>query len=224
MRNRLPERFCEDQHVDVCAKIKNCCDRKREDWECEPMASPPPDCQELEQCWFVTLRYAEFESRGITALKQPESDCSCGGCGCAKCRGESGATEYRNGRHRPEPHDCGCKTTAPSRRPPAQCEPTRTCESFIVDVIPAPPVECGKKDFLKYFDGTILARLYECASAVEGIKSQLKRDSLQKPDLSDLNTASQLQQACCLYRKAVWDFLSSHDLTRCELLPRFRHR
>ena len=34
---------CEDQHVDVCAKIKSCCDRKRKDWECDPMASPPPD-------------------------------------------------------------------------------------------------------------------------------------------------------------------------------------
>jgi len=64
---------CEDYYFDLCAKIKECCDRKSKDWECEPMASPPPDCKDLEQCWYVTLRYKESESRGITALKSPRA-------------------------------------------------------------------------------------------------------------------------------------------------------
>src|ERR1700730_4809182 len=123
---------CEDYCFDLCAKIRECCDRKRKDWECEPMTSPPTDCKDVEKCWYVTLRYREFDSRGITALKAT-SAASC----CPQCGSPSGDCR------------CGCRSnghekraakpvTVSFRRPAPQCEPTRICESYVVDIAPAP--------------------------------------------------------------------------------------
>jgi len=99
------------------------------------------------------------------------------------------------------------------RRPPLQCEPTRVCEGYVVEVAPT-SLEEMEKSPIKMFDGTLLGELYQCAVAVDGVKKLNPKDKLQGM------TPQQAQQACCLYKKAVWNFLKSHDLTRCELLAR----
>jgi Domain of unknown function DUF11 len=184
---------CKDYPFDVCAAINKCCDRKRKDWECEPMAGPPPDCTDEEQCWFVTLRYREFESRGITALKSSSqsSGCACGsadcrgGCGCGCHNGNGYAAQAKN------------RTTVSARRPAAQCEPTRTCESFVVELAPAPTEE--REDLLKLFAGTFLEQVLACAK-----------------DFAMLQPVQ--NEAFDVYKKRVWEFEKNHPLTSCRAL------
>jgi hypothetical protein len=201
---------CEDYSFDLCARIRECCDRKRNRWECEPMGPRPEDCQDIEQCWYVTLRYREFESRGITALKQtsspPGQTCGCGGgssqtgCSC----GSGGSVSAANGRTQGY-------NTASSRRPAQQCEPTRTCESYVVEVAPAPHVELGTN--ADVFRGTLIGELTKCRQAVAEL-------SKTAPDPGQISTTIGLQQACCQFRHAVVDFLSSAEHTQCDLLQR----
>jgi hypothetical protein len=182
---------CKDYPFDVCAAINKCCDRKRQEWECEPMAGPPPDCTDVEQCWFVTLRYREFESRGITALKSSSQSSVCG-CGSSDCSGGCGCHNGNgNADHAKK------RTTASARRPAAQCEPTRTCESFVVELAPAPPEK--REDYLKLYAGTFLEQVLACAKDFDMLK--------QDPN-----------EAFDVYKKRVWEFVKNHPLTRCRSL------
>jgi hypothetical protein len=153
---------CKDYPFDVCAAIAKCCDRKRKDWDCEPMAGPPPECKDIEQCWFVTLRYREFESRGITALKSSSQPSGCG-CGASDCSGGCGSGS-KNGNS----HGAKKRTTVSARRPAAECEPTRTCESFVVELAPAPTET--PEDPLKLFAGTFLEQVLACAKHFDALK------------------------------------------------------
>jgi len=182
---------CKDYPFDLCAKIKDCCDSKRKDWECEPMAGPPPDCTDIEQSWFITLRYREFESRGITALKSSPQSSGCA-CGASDCRGGCGCgSQNGNGQ------DAKKRAGSYAQRPPLQCEPTRTCESFVVEVAPAPSETL--EDPLKLFAGTFLEQVLACAK-----------------DLEMLLPAQ--NEPFDAYRKRVWDFVKNHPLTSCQLL------
>ncbi len=180
---------CKDYPFDVCAAINKCCDRKRKDWECEPMAGPPPDCSDVPQCWYITLRYREFESRGITALKSSSQSSGCG-CGASDCRGGCGCGSHNGNGH-------GAKKRAGSyaRRPAPQCEPTRTCESFVVELAPA-PLE-GGEDPLKLFAGTFLEQVLACAKEFDALYQSHE----------DLKT----------YKTRVWEFVRHHPLKSCQL-------
>jgi hypothetical protein len=184
---------CKDYPFDLCAKIKECCDRKRKDWECEPMAGPPPDCTDVEQCWFVTLRYREFESRGITALQSSSQSSGCA-CGSADCRGGCGCGCHNGNGYAAQAKK---RTTVSARRPAAQCEPTRTCESFVVELAPAPPEE--REDLLKLFAGTFLEQVLACAK-----------------DFAMLQPVP--NEAFDAYKKRVWEFEKNHPLTSCRAL------
>jgi hypothetical protein len=182
---------CKDYPFDVCAAINKCCDRKRQEWECEPMAGTPPDCTDVERCWFVTLRYREFESRGITALKSSSQSLVCG-CGSSDCRGGCGCHNGNgNAGHAKK------RTTVSARRPAAQCEPTRTCESFVVEIAPAPAEK--REDYLKLYGGTFLEQVLACAKDFD----MLKQDPNEPFDI---------------YKKRVWEFVKNHPLTRCRSL------
>jgi hypothetical protein len=184
--------LCQDTPFDVCAAINKCCERKRKDWDCEPMAGPSPDCSDVEQSWYITLRYREFESRGITALKSstPSSGCGCG-CGVSDCRGGCGCGSHNGNGH-------GEKKRAGFRaRPPApQCEPTRTCESFIVEVSPAPLRKAESE--LTLFEGTFVSSVQACLKEIVALAQHSKDDF-------------------SIYKKMVWDFITEHPLTRCQL-------
>jgi len=198
---------CEDYSFDLCARIRECCDRKRNDWECEPMRPVPEDCKDIEQCWYVTLRYREFESRGITALKQTSSPhgqtCGCGGgssqtgCGC----GGGGSVSTANSRKQ--------SYTSSSRPLAQQCEPTRTCESYVVEIAPAP--QDARDTNADIFRGTLIGELTKCQQAVAKLYGTA-------PDPNQINTTAGLHQACCQFKRAVIDFLGGAQYTECELL------
>jgi hypothetical protein len=198
---------CEDYSFDLCARIRECCDRKRNDWECEPMRPVPEDCKDIEQCWYVTLRYREFESRGITALKQTSSPhgqtCGCGGgssqtgCGC----GGGGSVSTTKGRKQ--------SYTSSSRPLAQQCEPTRTCESYVVEIAPAP--QDARDTNADIFRGTLIGELTKCQQAVAKLYGTA-------PDPNQINSTAGLHQACCQFKRAVIDFLGGAQYTECELL------
>jgi hypothetical protein len=194
---------CQDHSFDLCALIQDCCAKARNRYECEPMASPPLDCQDIERSWFVTLRYRETPSRGISALKSaaPEPCCSrcgssSGGCGC---HGHS----HQKQAARP--------VLKSARAPLPQCEPTRTCEGFVVELAPVPlqvvrPNEPA--DLAAIYAGTYLGKVIECSKEISAVKA-LK--PINVPPGQELN-------AFLVYKQTVWDFLNAHHLTRCQLL------
>ena len=181
--------LCQDTPFDVCAAINKCCERKRKDWDCEPMAGPPPDCADVEQAWYITLRYREFDSRGITALKSSSQSTDCG-CGSSDCRGGCGCgSQNGNGNAKK-------RTTVSVRRPAAQCEPTRTCESFIVEVSPAPLRKAETE--LTLFEGTFVSSVQACLKEIVALAQHAHDDF-------------------SVYKKMVSDFITEHPLTRCQL-------
>ena len=152
----------------------------------------------------MTLRYREFESRGITALKhsEPRRGLRCGAvertdghCGCHGSSGNGHGTK---------------KSSAPAaRRPAPQCEPTRVCESYVVELAPAPHDE--RHTNADVFRGTLIGELEKCRKAVAKISI---------PDPDQISTTAGLHQACCQFKHAVMDFLSSASHTQCELLEK----
>jgi hypothetical protein len=182
---------CQDYSFDLCAKIQECCVRARKDWECEPMASPPPDFKDVEQPWYVTLRYREYESRGVTALKAtstPSYGSSSGACGC-------GCSPTPNGKRAAKP------VTASTRPPVAQCEATRVCEGYAVEIAPAPRNE--RRTTAALSEGTFLGQVSQCVRSVKKVVNARNLGFLE-------------------FKQAIWEFLANHRLTRCELFDRVR--
>lgn len=120
---------CKDSPVNVCDLINQC--RPVKEVECDPMHPAPTEtCPEGEQEWVLAICYDEKQSRGITALRADVmspccSTCACGGssaCGCG-CHGASSAT-------RPNGTRAQHTSMGVSKKRPAECEPTLTCETY----------------------------------------------------------------------------------------------
>ncbi|MCK9564174.1 MAG: hypothetical protein M0R02_15790, partial [Bacteroidales bacterium] len=94
---------CEDTRVNICELIRKC---REPPPECQPFRQPAnSNCDDLEEVWVLTIRYREWASRGVTALRgnscatpgcncaSAGNSCDCGGgCGCAGAsRGAAGA-------------------------------------------------------------------------------------------------------------------------------------
>jgi len=165
--------ICQNEAVNVCDLIKQCTDQAQRQWDCDP-AWPRPDplCGDRDEPWVLYLCYDEKPSRGITALRSASgpsccSRCSCGassscGCGChAKTNGA-----MKN----------GCHTT--QRKPPAQCEPTLTCEGYTFQLRKAQP-RTRKL-------GALVDRLSECLKDLARIQQAVK-DLKDPQDKTGLN-------------------------------------
>lgn len=97
-----------------------------------PTGNVNNDCQEATQDWILAICYNETTGRGVTPLRNNGSTsgsrCSCGGssatgCGCSSKKTVTGMN--------------GCTPSTPN--PPAQCQPTLTCEGYTFIAYKAPP-------------------------------------------------------------------------------------
>ncbi|MEJ7598230.1 MAG: hypothetical protein WKG01_10000 [Kofleriaceae bacterium] len=200
---------CEDTAVDICALIKRC---QNVDITCVPSRTGAgTSCDELEEDWVLSIRYAETLARGGTALRSTPS-CACGapGGGCA-CGGSCGC-----GRG-----SCSCggkKSKQPERKPrgtPAECEATAICEGYEFDAFLAP------RDSLRpdngKLQGGLIDRLRCCLEPLI--------DSLPKPP-NENNDYTQNQAAwhlwCCRIKDALVAILSSGAQSNCTLVEQLQ--
>src|SRR4051812_25995430 len=57
-----------DHPLNVCELIRDCRTALWKNWSCEPFLAPcgpTGDSSEMEESWYVTVRYAEAETRGV---------------------------------------------------------------------------------------------------------------------------------------------------------------
>lgn len=199
---------CEDTPVDICTLINKCKQHERGPVDCTPFSAPGSDgCEDLEEEWVLAIKYAEFPSRGITALRG-------GGCACGKpggrcqCQGNGG---------------CGCQPAPGSERTkprgaPAECEPTIVCEGYCFDVFRKPePEDPGADDDDDLQFGGAVAEAFECC--VRDLFDSIPAPPANQTTIDDIAAnADQWHQWCCRTKDALIRVLTRNPGTNCETL------
>src|ERR1039458_3905874 len=194
---------CADQPFNVLKAIQACCTPPKPA-DCSPLRSaPPPNCQDAQQKWCITIQYEEQPTRLVTPLRQTSSksgscECGCGGNGSTASRKSSGAA-------------CCCssaQTPASSSTTTPGCEPTRILEGFKLGVCQAPP----ETDSLTNTRTSGIAS-YQANTCIQAVRQLI----LQKPDLTGLNDAA-AYTAACNYLAAVRRMLSAGSFTNCQAI------
>jgi hypothetical protein len=146
-------------------RIAECRAGDRPDVDCSPLRKPDPaDCADEEETWCITLAYREQDAEPVAALRREHAAgrvCTCGG-------GNGNGNRNGNG--------CGCSGTP--KLPVAQCEPTRTCECYVLGLArsESPPPDGDKMpwevDVEHALEGTLLARAAECVTQILKVLAQ----------------------------------------------------
>ena len=231
---------CKDDDVDICALIARCRERDRRDVSCDP---PRPrtfdDCQDVEENWLLKICYEERASRGVMALRSSGASCArcgcsggyAGACGC-QGRGATGACSCGGGQSYAGSCGCGCQErTTGSRRmaakaPPAQCEPTVTCETYRFEVCRAPQPDRATPTpgrvldpggLLTHLPGTfqplageIVERYRACLTAI--------RTAIPGPPTD--RTKASMYRWCCQVKVALQDLLERFGVHDCRVIDR----
>lgn len=211
---------CEDTAVDICSLIRQCKQQDRGSIDCQPFTQPSSTgCDELEEEWVLAIRYAEFPSRGITALRgggcacgQSSGQCQCQGNGsCGQC-GSSGA-------------NCHCSSVNPSthqakpRSTPSECEATIICEGYQFDVYRKSEDEgrvgASDDDNNLSFGGD-LAEAFSCC--IKGIFGAVTLPPGQANPENINQNPTLWHQWCCRTREGLIHYFSRYPGTNCELL------
>jgi hypothetical protein len=188
-----------DDIVDVCALIKKCREKERQDWECEapyPKTGEDDGCKDMEETWVLAIRYEEKPSRGITALRGgSEASCSprynCGdssGYGCQDDKNNGGSNS---------------DFSRPLKQTPPQCEPTIMCEGYRYEVFRAP--DPALDDI-----GRMQVRFMKCYQEIANAAKMM-------PSKYTEESTSQLQELCCRTKSFLVDFVKEHPTIDCQL-------
>lgn len=226
---------CDDTPVDICALIRKCKQQDRGSVDCQPFSTPGSvggratdsttglrGCDDIEEEWVLAIKYAEFPSRGITALRgggcacgKPSGVCQCAGngscggsCGCGKSGG----------------CDCGGKVADSSSRikprtAPSECEPTIVCEGYQFDVFrkAEPENRFGTNDDDDDLEfGGELVEAFQCC--VQGLFGAISLPPGQA-NFENINAnPAAWHQWCCRTRDGMIQYFSQNPGTNCELL------
>jgi hypothetical protein len=197
---------CADQPFNVAKAIQACCTPAKPS-DCSPLrAAPPPNCQDAQQKWCITIQYEEQPSRPVTPLRQATSGCGCGcgasskgGCGC----GGSGTSTSSGSA-------CCCSSTQslnPASTTPG-CEPTRILEGFKLGVCPAP------SDYVAS-NATVgkpsVSRTIPCIQALSVVIQQKPTFSATASDAVNYSTA-------CNYLALVRKTVATGLFTNCQTI------
>ncbi len=118
---------CEDYAVDMCNLIRQC--REPDPQDCDPYRPRRrDDCDEETEEWILAICYQEKPSRGVTALRNTGSTCSCGCSGDGACGCNSQKTSRREAQ----------RPSSSLPRIAAQCEETVICEGYCFTAYRAP--------------------------------------------------------------------------------------
>lgn len=196
---------CSEQLFNVVKAIQACCTPPKAA-DCSPLRSaPPPNCQDAEQKWCITIQYEEQPTRTVTPLRQTSTQsCGCGcsagsskgGCGCGGKQAASNGTSSTA---------CCCSTTPKQTSSTPGCEPTRILEGFKLGVCPAPTDSAGKVPA-----GNSSVANSPC---VQGIRQLI----LQQPSLANVTDPNAAYTAVCNYMATIRNFLGSSSITHCSV-------
>ncbi len=191
---------CADDTTPICDLIRQCRPASNPFGDC-----PPPtgnvnnDCQEATQDWILAICYNETTGRGVTPLRNNGSTsgsrCSCGGssatgCGCSSKKTVTGMN--------------GCTPSTPN--PPAQCQPTLTCEGYTFIAYKAPPQADNDNPRTK---GGLTNRVLACfQNIIKGMPPVPTGDNATPP---------RLQQWCCAFKQWLRDVLTAQAPSQCAL-------
>jgi len=204
---------CENTTVNICDLIRKCKQQEPQP-PCQPFYSPPNvRCDEVEEEWVLTIKYREWASRGVTALRG--NACRSGACNCgasatgAACScGSGGATSAKSA------------TVTTYRGAPPQCEPTVTCEGYSFDVYKK-PVTDPKQD-----EGQLIQLSGAFWDAFNCCAEPLVATVPPTPDLSNDDNMVQLANAvtqwCCQWRDNLINYYLTHPNTTCEIIDFLR--
>jgi hypothetical protein len=199
-----------DYPLNVCQMIRDCRTALWKNWSCQPFAAPcgpTTDSTQVDESWYVTVRYDEAETRGTISDCNPcgqPGDCGCGG---------SGGTPTGTGKN-----GCGCgghgsatKTKTATRanlRPPADCEPNRICEGYRLEIAPAPPTKKPTSEDL--IQGTLLGAVFQCTKQAAAVLKKAPLIGVQNLGTQDVFKMHSD------FRAAVVAFLAAHPLDACS--------
>ncbi|MCP4925656.1 MAG: hypothetical protein GY916_06915 [Gammaproteobacteria bacterium] len=230
---------CEDTKVNICELIRKCKQAEPKP-ECEPFHRPPnSNCDDIEEVWVLTIKYNEWASRGITALRGntcgtpgcqtcgSRGGCSCGSGGACGACGVCGGSES----------SCGCGSTSAragayakqndriggtkNRGAPQQCEPTVTCEGYSFGVYKKPVEDPRDDDDDRLFEleGSFWDHFNCCAQPlVDAIPPT--PDLSNDDDLVEFGIA--ISQWCCQFRENLLNYFLTHRNTSCEIIDYLR--
>ena len=190
---------CEDTAVDICKLIRQCKEKERQDLQCQPFQRPAgSNCDDLEEEWVLAIRYCEWPSRGVSALRNI---------------GVSGNTAGYG--------SCGCGTTQRTqpRGAPTECEPTLTCEGYVFEVYRKPPEKDPGSDDnqLWQLGGPLADRFNACYRTLLDTIPTTPGDGSDSPE-NILANRDAWQLWCCQFRENLIRYYRNHDSTNCQLL------
>ncbi len=195
--------ICKDEEVHICDLIKECKNKERKDWECQPpynTKNQKNGCEENQETWALAVRYDEKPSRGITALPSSNTPGCCSRC---NCEGSSNCGCSCHERNNGKSNKVASNMT---KRILAQCEPTIMCESYDYEVFRVPVDDPNKVEVGDMFEG-----IMECfQQLIEVIPNDLANyKDMQPDDLLDL---------CCRIKLSLETFLIKNPSANCQIL------
>ena len=205
---------CEETRVNICELIRNCRQAEAQA-PCQPFHQPPnASCDDLEEEWVLTIKYHEWASRGVTALRG--NTCGTSACSCGAASGVKTS--------------CSCNDVSSTKQntaintnrgAPAQCEATVTCEGFSFDAYKKPQVDPEQDDDDRLFelDGAFWDAFNCCA---EPLMSAIPPMPDVNNDDDILALANAFSRWCCQFRENLINYFLTHRNVSCEIIDHLR--
>lgn len=207
--------------------------------DCDPPRHPTATgCDDREQVWCLWVRYLEQPTRPRTPLGgQAAGGCGCGGssggCGCGGsssgcgCGSRGGGSSERgprttgtSGSAGSRATTCGCSPPPRTTGAPADCQPSRVCESLEFGVAPK-DAGCGTLE--SAVEGSFPAKVLECITRLRPLLSAGMSSAMQTSAAS-LIAGGQVglrrdgrDAVCQLYANVVALYQTDPLRSRCVL-------
>jgi hypothetical protein len=216
--------------VDVLGLISQC-QVSEQRLNCDPPRYPTAQGCPDQETWCLTVRYREQDARPVTPLGgTARATCSCGSVG--KTSGGCGCGQQANGNGRPgwectcgnggsrSTTTCGCTPASTTPQSwPADCEPSRTYESYEFGVC-RPTGDCH--DLGARLDGTFPVKVWECIKGVQPVVSKgmtpvMQRDAAGLLLGGPARIDNSSDAVCTLYRNVLDLYRKDPLRTQCVL-------
>lgn len=206
---------CKDTAVNICELIRQCKKQQRLP-DCDRFLRPPnTSCDDIEEVWVLTIKYKEWPSRGVTALRGNTCRTSCCGetgsgkdCTCSCHESRNSGPQYT-------------QDLVKKREAPPECEPTVICEGFSFAVYKNPDKTAEQQeddDRLFKLEGAFWEAFNCCAQPL--VATYPPMPDLAGEDLVAIGNS--VAQWCCRFRENLLNYFSTHRNTSCEIIDFIR--
>ncbi len=216
---------CADQPFNVLKAIQACCTPATPP-DCSPLRSAtPPNCQDAQQKWCITIQYEEQPTRPVTPLVQ-KSSTQTGGCGCGGSSKGTGGGGCGCGGGKQSTSSgtsttaCCCSTTPTRASTTPGCEPTRILEGFKLGICPAPPEpantttsQTGTFTTNSGFNATsTTGNVFTRSNCYQAVQKLI----LQQPSVGNVSDPNTIYTQACNYLSSIRTFLASGSFSNCK--------